>query len=236
MTSSMRDLKVYTTYPHSCSYLEEQEATTLFIDPRQQMDKNLYSNLSLLGFRRSGNHVYRPHCTHCEACIPARIPVAGFKPKRSQRRTLARNADLRVERSEDIRDDQAFELYQRYIQLRHSDGDMYPPDREQYESFLNNAWNCTRYYRFYQRDTLLGVAVVDELVDGLSAIYTFFEPEEQKRSLGNYAVLWQIEKAREMGLHYLYLGYWIRDCQKMAYKSEYRPLELYVNSRWASLV
>jgi arginine-tRNA-protein transferase len=232
----MRDLKVYTTYPHSCSYLEEQEATTLFIDPRQQMDKNLYSNLSLLGFRRSGNHVYRPHCTHCEACIPARIPVAGFKPKRSQRRTLARNADLRVERSEDIRDDQAFELYQRYIQLRHSDGDMYPPDREQYESFLNNAWNCTRYYRFYQRDTLLGVAVVDELVDGLSAIYTFFEPEEQKRSLGNYAVLWQIEKAREMGLHYLYLGYWIRDCQKMAYKSEYRPLELYVNSRWASLV
>jgi len=236
VTSSMRDLKVYTTYPHSCSYLEEQEATTLFIDPRQQMDKNLYSNLSLLGFRRSGNHVYRPHCTHCEACIPARIPVAGFKPKRSQRRTLARNADLRVERSEDIRDDQAFELYQRYIQLRHSDGDMYPPDREQYESFLNNAWNCTRYYRFYQRDTLLGVAVVDELVDGLSAIYTFFEPEEQKRSLGNYAVLWQIEKAREMGLHYLYLGYWIRDCQKMAYKSEYRPLELYVNSRWASLV
>lgn len=236
MTSSMRDLKVYTTYPHSCSYLEEQEATTLFIDPRQQMDKNLYSNLSLLGFRRSGNHVYRPHCTHCEACIPARIPVAGFKPKRSQRRTLARNADLRVERSEDIRDDQAFELYQRYIQLRHSDGDMYPPDREQYESFLNNAWNCTRYYRFYQRDTLLGVAVVDELVDGLSAIYTFFEPEEQKRSLGNYAVLWQIEKTREMGLHYLYLGYWIRDCQKMAYKSEYRPLDLYVNSRWTSLI
>jgi len=232
----MRDLKVYTTYPHNCSYLEEQEATTLFIDPRQQMDKNLYSNLSLLGFRRSGNHVYRPHCTHCEACIPARIPVAGFKPKRSQRRTLARNADLRVERSEDIRDDQAFELYQRYIQLRHSDGDMYPPDREQYESFLNNAWNCTRYYRFYQRDTLLGVAVVDELVDGLSAIYTFFEPEEQKRSLGNYAVLWQIEKTREMGLHYLYLGYWIRDCQKMAYKSEYRPLDLYVNSRWTSLI
>ena len=236
MTSSMRDLKVYTTYPHSCSYLEDQEATTLFIDPRQQMDKNLYSNLSLLGFRRSGNHVYRPHCTHCEACIPARIPVAAFEPKRSQRRTLARNADLRVERSEDIRDDQAFELYQRYIQLRHADGDMYPPDREQYESFLNNAWNCTRYYRFYQQDTLLGIAVVDELVDGLSAIYTFFEPEEQKRSLGNYAILWQIEKAREMGLHYLYLGYWIRDCQKMAYKSEYRPLELYVNSRWTSLV
>lgn len=236
MTSSMRDLKVYTTYPHSCSYLEEQEATTLFVDPRQQMDKTLYSNLSLLGFRRSGNHVYRPHCTHCDACIPARIPVASFKAKRGQRRSLGRNSDLRVVCSEDIRDDEAFKLYRRYIEQRHSDGDMYPPDREQYESFLNNAWNCTNYFRFYQHDTLLAVAVVDELVDGLSAIYTFFDPEEKKRGLGSFAILWQIEKTRELGLEYLYLGYWIRDCQKMAYKAEFRPLELYVNSRWTSLL
>ena len=236
MTSSMRDLKVYTTYPHSCSYLEEQEATTLFVDPRQQMDKTLYSNLSLLGFRRSGNHVYRPHCTHCDACIPARIPVDNFEAKRGQRRSLSRNSDLRVVRSEDIRDDEAYDLYRRYIEQRHSDGDMYPPDREQYESFLNNAWNCTSYYRFYRQDTLLGVAVVDELVDGLSAIYTFFDPEEKKRGLGSFAILWQIGKTREMGLEYLYLGYWIRDCQKMAYKAEFRPLELYVNSRWTSLL
>lgn len=236
MTSSMRDLKVYTTYPHSCSYLEDQEATTLFVDPRQHVDQKLYSNLSVLGFRRSGNHIYRPHCTHCEACIPARIPVEQFSAKRGQRRVWNRNTDLVVHRTDDIRDDAAFELYQRYIEQRHADGDMYPPDREQYESFLNNAWDCTSYYRFYDQDDLIAVAVVDELVDGLSAIYTFFEPGADKRSLGAYAILWQIEKARDMALEHLYLGYWIRDCQKMAYKSDYRPLELYVNSRWTTLL
>lgn len=236
MTSSMRDLKVYTTYPHSCSYLEDQEATTLFVDPRQPVDQKLYSNLSQLGFRRSGSHIYRPHCTHCDACIPARIPVNLFEPKRGQRRTRNRNQDLVVKASDDMRDDAAFELYQNYIESRHSDGDMYPPEREQYESFLSNAWDCTRYYRFYDGDSLIALAVVDELVDGLSAIYTFFDPALDRRSLGGFAILWQIEKAREMGLSYLYLGYWVRDCQKMAYKSDYRPLELYVNNRWTSLL
>lgn len=236
MTSSMRDLKVYTTYPHSCSYLDDQEATTLFVDPRQAIDQKLYSNLSLLGFRRSGNHIYRPHCTHCEACIPARIPVAQFNPRRGQRRTRNRNQDLVVKQTDDIRDDAAFDLYRRYIEQRHADGDMYPPDREQYESFLNNAWDCTRYFCFYEGDSLLALAVVDELMDGLSAIYTFFDPEADQRSLGSFAILWQIERAREMGLDYLYLGYWIRGCQKMAYKSDYRPLELYVKSRWTTLL
>jgi leucyl-tRNA---protein transferase len=236
VTSSMRDLKVYTTYPHSCSYLDDQEATTLFVDPRQPVDQTLYSNLSLLGFRRSGTHIYRPHCTHCEACIPARIPVTLFEPKRSQRRVLKRNQDLRVVRTDDLRDEEAFQLYRRYIEHRHADGDMYPPEREQYESFLNNAWECTHYYRFFDGGALIALAVVDELADGMSAIYTFFEPKADKRSLGSYAILWQIEKTRELGLNYLYLGYWIRGCQKMAYKSDYRPLELYTNNRWTSLL
>ena len=233
MTSSMRDLKVYTTYPHSCSYLEDQEATTLFVDPRQQIDQTLYSNLSVLGFRRSGNHIYRPHCSHCESCIPARIPVDLFEPTRSQRRTLQRNQDLRVARTDCLRDDAAFELYRRYIEERHADGDMYPPEREQYESFLNNAWDCTHYYRFFSGGSLVALAVVDALLDGLSAIYTFYDPDAEKRSLGSYAILWQIEKAKELGLDYLYLGYWIRDCKKMAYKSDYQPLELYVSNRWS---
>jgi len=113
---------------------------------------------------------------------------------------------------------------------------MYPPEREQYESFLNNAWDCTHYYRFFSGGSLVALAVVDELLDGLSAIYTFYDPDAEKRSLGSYAILWQIEKAKELGLDYLYLGYWIRDCKKMAYKSAYRPLELYVNSRWTALL
>ncbi len=236
MTSSLRDLKVYTTYPHSCSYLENREATTLFVDPRQEVDQALYSNLSVLGFRRSGNHLYRPHCSHCQACIPARIPVAEFEPNRAQRRAMRRNADLEVECTDDIRDEAAFDLYRRYIDRRHSDGDMYPPDREQYLSFLNNAWECTRYYRFYEGGKLTAISVVDALLDGLSAIYTFFEPEAEQRSLGRYAILWQIEQTAALGLDYLYLGYWIKDCRKMAYKSEYRPLELYVNGRWTKLL
>lgn len=236
MTSSLRDLKVYTTYPHSCSYLQEQEATTLFVDPRQSMDKSLYSKLSVLGFRRSGNHVYRPHCSQCNACIPARIPVEQFRPRRSQRRIWQRNQDLIVVATPDILDDEAFSLYQRYITERHADGDMYPPDREQYQAFLNNVWDCTRYYRFYDKGELVAVAVVDELDDGLSAIYTFFHPEATQRSLGSFAIQWQVERAREDGLEYLYLGYWIRNCRKMAYKSEYRPLQVYLNSNWTTLL
>ncbi len=236
MTSSLRDLKVYTTYPHTCSYLRDQEATTLFVDPRQPVDQKLYSKLSVLGFRRSGNHIYRPHCTHCNACTPARIPVAGFEPRRGQRRIWQRNQDLRVISTDDINDDAAFDLYYRYISLRHSDGDMYPPDREQYQAFLNSVWNCTRYFRFYDKGRLIAVAVVDKLEDGLSAIYTFFDPLADKRSLGAYAILWEVEQAREMGLDYLYMGYWIRDCQKMSYKADYRPLEVYINSRWTELI
>lgn len=236
MTSSLRDLKVYTTYPHTCSYLEDQEATTLFVDPRQPVDQKLYSKLSVLGFRRSGNHIYRPHCAQCNACIPARIPVAEFDRSRGQKRTWERNQDLRVICTDEINDDDAFELYHRYISIRHSDGDMYPPDREQYQAFLNSVWDCTRYFRFYDRAKLVAVAVVDRLEDGLSAIYTFFDPTATKRSLGTYAILWQVEQARKSGLDYLYLGYWIRDCQKMSYKSDYRPLQMYTNSRWSTLI
>jgi arginyl-tRNA--protein-N-Asp/Glu arginylyltransferase len=236
LTSSLRDLKVYTTYPHSCSYLENQEATTLFVDPRQPVDQKLYSKLSVLGFRRSGNHIYRPHCAQCNACVPARIPVAAFEPRRGQSRIAQRNQDLRIVCTDQINDDEAFDLYHRYISLRHADGDMYPPDREQYEAFLNSVWNCTRYFRFYDKGRLIAVAVVDTLEDGLSAIYTFFDPTASRRSLGVYAILWEIEQTRKMGLEYLYLGYWIRDCQKMSYKADYRPLQVYQNSRWATLI
>ncbi len=236
MTSSIRDLKVYTTYPHSCSYLEDQEAVTLFLDPQQAVDKTLYSNLSGLGFRRSGSHVYRPHCENCSACIPARIPVEQFVASRSQRRVRDRNRDLTVIETDDISDNAAYALYENYIGERHADGDMYPTEREQYDSFLNEASSYSHYFRFYDGQKMVAVAVVDVLDDALSAIYTFFDPAAGKRSLGTYAILWQVEKARDMGLDYLYLGYWIRNCQKMAYKSSYRPLELYLNNHWSTLL
>ncbi len=236
MTSSLRDLKVYTTYPHSCSYLEDQEATTLFVDPRTPMSSTLYSQLSVLGFRRSGSHLYRPNCATCKACVPARVPVLDFRPRRAQRRAWRHNQDIHVERVDGITEDRYFQLYCRYIEARHRDGDMYPPSREQYQSFLSAEWGVTHFYQMSLEGRLIGVAVADLLDQALSAIYTFFEPELESRSLGTFAVLWQIEEAQRLGLDHLYLGYWIKQCQKMAYKIQYRPLELYLNGQWVELL
>lgn len=228
-------LKIFATYPHECSYLENQEATTLFVDPSAEIDDSSYARLSELGFRRSGTHLYRPHCKDCKACVPARIPVALFEPNRRQRRVLKRNADLTVEQCSDIGDDQYFQLYARYISARHKDGDMYPPTREQYDSFLNCEWHSTRFVAFKLDGVPVAVTVLDEMENGLSAVYTFFEPTMPKRSLGAFAILWQIEHTQRLQLPALYLGYWIKQCAKMSYKTEYRPIELYVNDDWVLL-
>ena len=231
----LSNLKVFATHPHECSYIASEQATTLFVDPAAKIDVHLYSQLSELGFRRSGPHLYRPHCANCSACIPARIPVERFKTNRQQKRIWQRNQDLRVEDRTVLHGDEFYDLYARYIEGRHRDGDMYPPTRQQFESFLTREWNITHYYCFYAGTQLLAVAVVDMIESGLSAIYTFFDPRESARSLGVYAVLWQIEMARRLNLPSVYLGYWIKQCRKMAYKINYRPVELLVNGRWVSL-
>lgn len=225
-------LKIFATYPHECSYLEDREATTLFVDPAADIDSGAYARLSELGFRRSGTHLYRPHCKDCTACIPARIPVALFEPSRSQRRVLKANADLTVEQVSDISSDDYFELYARYISARHQDGDMYPPTRDQYDSFLNCEWQSTCFAVFRDGDKVLAVAVLDEMENGLSAVYTFFDPDQPRRGLGRFAILWQIEYAKSLQLPAVYLGYWIKQCAKMSYKAEYRPLELYIKDDW----
>jgi arginine-tRNA-protein transferase len=230
--TDLAQLKFFATPPHACSYLEEQQATTLFVDPAARIDPALYSALSTLGFRRSGRHLYRPHCEHCNACIPVRIPVAEFAPRRSQRRILRRNADLTVTVRDAELTEENYALYARYIGERHDDGDMYPPSREQFRSFLLCDWSDTRFVEFREDDRLVAVAVTDRVDDGLSAIYTYYDPDHPKRSLGVHAILWQIEHARERGLPNLYLGYWIKRCRKMRYKTEYRPLEMRVGERW----
>lgn len=199
------------------------------------MSASLYEALSEHGFRRSGAHVYRPQCAHCKACVPARVPVAAFSPNRTQRRCLKRNSDLTLREVASIDTEEHYRLYERYISERHRDGDMYPTDREQFRSFLTSEWNMTRYVEMRLDDTLLGVIVSDQLNNGLSAMYTFFDPDEERRSLGRFAILWQIIRAREMGLAHVYLGYWIKQSPKMRYKTEYRPLELLVNGRWTLL-
>jgi len=225
-------LKLYATHPHPCSYLAGEQATTVFIDPDANVNQQTYSELADLGFRRSGGHIYRPHCVNCQACLAARIPVQQFNAKRNQRKIWNRNKDLLVEEVEDIDSEEYFLLYQRYIDLRHRDGDMFPATREQYQSFLTKEWDSTRFFNFRSADKLLAVAVVDQLTRGLAAVYTFYDGDCERRSLGSYAILWQIEMARQLELPYLYLGYWIRNCRKMNYKKDYQPMEILVDNRW----
>lgn len=231
--SQLDSVRLLATLPHPCGYLDDQEATTVFVDPQIPVDQRLYSRLSELGFRRSGNYLYRPQCASCNACIPARIPVDLFVPNRNQRRCWRRNRDLDVFHKRDIDGDEHYALYARYIERRHADGEMYPPSRDQFYSFLNNPWGSTRYLEFRARDRLVATAVTDILTGGVSAIYTFYDPDEEQRSLGSYSILYQIEWARRLGLPSLYLGYWIESCQKMAYKSHFQPLETLQNHRWS---
>ncbi|MBB6343055.1 arginine-tRNA-protein transferase [Pseudomonas fluvialis] len=228
-------LKFYATQPHSCSYLPDEQATTLFLDPSQPMNVQLYAELSDLGFRRSGDHLYRPHCQSCNACVPARIPVADFVPNRQQRKAWRRNADLQVCRVRPAFSEEYYALYVRYIEQRHADGDMYPPSREQFSTFLVRDLSFCHFFEFRLEGRLLAVAVADLLSTGLSAVYTFYDPDEERRSLGRFAVLWQIAECRRLELASVYLGYWIKKCRKMSYKTQYRPLELLVNQHWARL-
>ena len=156
-------LKFYATQAHPCSYLPTEQATTLFLDPSQPMDAQVYAELSEVGFRRSGDHLYRPHCQNCSACVPARLPAADFTPNRQQRRIRSRNADLQVQAARPTFSEEYYDLYARYIEQRHADGDMYPPNREQFSTFLVRDLPFSRFYEFRLNGRLLAVAVTDVL-------------------------------------------------------------------------
>lgn len=235
--SSLKTLIFFATPEHDCSYLEDQEATTMFVDPRARVDKRLYSQLTALGFRRSGSHYYRPHCGTCSACIPVRIPADRFRPNRNQKRILKANGDVLFDLVPVHYREEYYALYERYICQRHEDGDMYPPSRDQFTSFLiEGAIDSFFLEMRLANGTLLGLAVVDVLDDGLSAIYTLFEPTAEDRSLGTLAVLWQIEDARRRGLPHVYLGYWIKECRKMSYKDRFKPLQKLHNGHWVDIL
>ena len=225
-------IRLLLTEPHPCSYLDDRIATTGFVDPNIVVDNQLYGRLSTMGFRRSGNHLYTPLCDGCNACVSARIPVALFLPNRSQKRCLKGNADVAVCHTQRIDFDEHYPVYQQYIFDRHQDGDMFPPSRAQFDQFLGSVRDCTTFLEFRVDNRLIGCAVVDVLPNALSAIYTYFDPLYSSRSLGTLAVLLQVALANELGLKYLYLGYWIADCQKMRYKTNYRPLELLRENAW----
>lgn len=224
--------EIHLSYPHPCDYLPGERAQMLFLPPDTDLAIDQYSTLIAKGFRRSGRLVYRPHCPGCQACIPVRVPAARFQPNRSQRRCWRKNRDLTViARPAEFRQEH-YQLYLRYLKARHADGSMAASSPQDYVNFLLCDWCDTLFYEFRHQDTLLAVAVVDLLNNALSAVYTFFDPDQSKRGLGTYAILWEIATVQRMNLQWLYLGYWIAQCGKMAYKNWFRPLEYFCDNRW----
>lgn len=239
MSDSLRGqsipIQFYATASYPCSYLEGQQARSQVAAPADMIDANVYGQLLLHGFRRSGRFVYRPACDNCSACVPVRIPVNMFQPNRSQQRAGKRHANLKGRVLGLTFVNEHFQLYQRYQAARHAGGGMDLDDREQYESFILKSNVASFLVEFREDGVLRMVSLIDQVDDGLSSAYTFFDPDVPGASYGVCNILWQIGLARQLGLPYLYLGYWIGACRKMAYKTQYRPLEGLVAGEWLQL-
>jgi len=217
-------LELYLSPEHPCAYLPERLARTAFVEPKRT-DAALYSTLAPYGFRRSGPLVYRPDCVGCRACIPVRIPVADFVPDRGQRRVWRRNRGLTVRLLPAEVSAEHFELYRRYLETRHANGGMDQSTEADYRNLISSPWGTSVLAEMRAGDELVAVAVIDELRQALSAVYSFYAPSSAQRSLGTYAILWQIAEAQRRRLEWLYLGYWIAESPKMAYKDRFRPFE-----------
>lgn len=232
---AINSLAFFASEPHSCSYLEGRTAVSLFADPTVPMTMQVYSRLADFGFRRSGSHIYSPNCPHCQSCIPIRLPVSQFKPNRAQRRVLKKNNHLSVKCLPAEFRQEHFEMYQRYLSYRHAGSSMENPSIDDYMSFLSSDWSETFFYEFRENDRLVAVTVADKLTQGLSAVYTFFEPDFEINSLGTFAILWLVQETQSLQLRSVYLGYWIPSCRKMQYKADFKPAEIFSSGRWIAL-
>ena len=230
MTS--RQLQFYITVESPCSYYHDRVSRNLVPDPDLAMNMPIYSQLIQHGFRRSGSHCYRPYCKQCQSCLASRIPAQAFRPGRSQRCCSNRNSDLTASISRARFSDEYFDLYASYLDSRHEDSSMASPGEDDFRDFLFCDWSDTHFIELRLESRLVAVAVTDFVRDGLSAVYSFFDPGMPERSLGTYCILQQVAMARQLQLPYVYLGYWLQDHPKMHYKINYRPLELYIDDSW----
>ena len=235
MTARETKPDLYLSMPHPCSYLPGRMSTILFVDPQRLLSEGEYGTFVRRGFRRSGDLVYRPHCQGCNACVAVRVPVRTFEPTRGQRRVWNRNRDIEVVEKPVRFDSEHFDLYRRYQAGRHPESGMNDADPQKYLGFLSSRQVDSLFFEMRAGGRLLGVAVADVLPDGLSAVYTFFDPDVPQRGLGVFAVLWEIAETARRGLDFLYLGYWIEEAPKMSYKINYRPLEALTGGHWVQL-
>ncbi len=225
----------YQTAIHPCSYLPDRYSVNILADPHAKTTNQTYSWLIDHGFRRNGQQLYRPHCPHCSACIPTRVRVNDFTPNRSQTRNLKSNQDLLLNVVLGKFTEEYFELYKHYLHTRHPDSPMDNSTQKDFEEFLLGSWSDTYFMEIRLQQKLICVAVFDEIEQGLSAVYTFYDNEYKKRGLGSFSILKLIELTLQKNLSYLYLGYWINECDKMSYKISYQPLQGYKNNKWQEI-
>lgn len=228
-------LQLYLTAPYPCSYLPDRLARSQVATPSFLITTPVYSELVQRGFRRSGTFTYRPRCDDCRACIPVRVEVNAFAPRRTHRRARLHHSGLQASLHGLKDSEEYFSLYQRYQAARHYESGMENDSREQYRNFLLQSHVDSILVEFREQDMLRMVSLIDILEDGLSSVYTFYDPDVAHSSFGTYNVLWQVDLCRALQLDYLYLGYWIKESAKMAYKADFRPMQGLIQGEWQAL-